>query len=95
SAVRAGVFTGSAGECGYFPWNYCNQPLHVLVLGIGATVSPGARTQIPSSSWLAVENNLKKMGPQTWGLSRSEFPQKAWEQLSKSLPEGGALWIGA
>ncbi|NDD91760.1 hypothetical protein EBZ37_06720 [bacterium] len=95
SSIQAGIFTGVAGECGYLPWSFQNRTLHVLVAGIGAQTNPGTRPQVPVDSWLAIERNLKKLGPIQWAISRTEFSEKKWGDISGSLPQGGALWISA
>lgn len=95
SSIRAGVFTGDAGECGYFPWSFHGRTLHVLLVGIGNTSPAGSRDSIPAPALSALEKNFKKLSGIRWVISRSEFPQKTWTALAGSIPEGGDLWITA
>lgn len=94
-ALRAGIFSGETGECAYFPWSFHGKTLHVLLLGIGKVAQPGHRGTIPVTSLSTLEKNLKKLSGIRWAVSRREFPQKTWEPLSCSIPEGGGLWITA
>jgi len=94
-SIRAGIFSGRAGECGYFPWKFQDRTIHVLVVGIGASERPGARGEIPPPSLQSLQKNLSGLSGVRWAVSRSEFPQKTWDSLAGAIPEGGALWISA
>jgi hypothetical protein len=94
-SIRAGIFSGETGECSYFPWSFHGRTLHILLLGIGKTSLPGVRGVVPATALSALEKNLKKLSGIQWALSRSEFPQKTWDSLAGSIPEGGGLWITA
>ena len=92
-SLRSGIFTGQAGECGYFPWNFHGSIRHILLLGIGPSESLSTRATPPSSSLAILEKNLKKLPGIRWALSRSEFSEKTWSAISRAIPEGGGLWI--
>ena len=94
-SLRAGIFSGESGECGYFPWNFHGRAIPVLVLGIGAVARPGARGAIPLRALQSLQKNLSSLSGVRWAVSRSEFPQETWDGLARAIPEGGALWISA
>lgn len=95
ASIRARAFTGASGECAYFPWNFHGDVRHLVLLGIGSTTSPGARGPLNPLAIAALEKNLRKMGAIHWAVSRTEFPEKTWVGLSKTIPEGGSLWISS
>jgi hypothetical protein len=95
NSIRAGIFSGEAGECSYFPWSFHGKTLHVLLVGTGKTSHPGTRGTIPPPALQLLEKNLKKLNGIRWAISRSEFPEKTWNSLARAVPEGGSLWITA
>ncbi len=94
-SIRAGIFSGEAGECSYLPWSFHDRTLHILLVGVGKSTKPGLRGALPSTTLSVLEKNLKKLSGIQWAVSRSEFPEKTWSVLSSAIPEGGALWITA
>jgi hypothetical protein len=91
-AVRAGMVSGTAGECTYLPIRRRNRTYHLFLVGCGHTSSPGHRSGAPEEALEKLSKNLThlKIGP--IGVSKSDFGPEALKTLSKLL-KSDRVWV--
>lgn len=92
SFIKNHFITGKAGECAYLPITQDHQTFHFILVGAGNSIKPGKREMLPTESISALKKNLTSLHLQKLGISKSEFEDRAFNQLTQAL-KGIPLWI--
>jgi hypothetical protein len=96
SYLRAGALTGREGEYAYLPLSLplagSGRVFHVILVGSGASDSPGARVPLEEANLTKLGAHLKSLGLNRLGISRSDWGGATDSYFEKTL-KGVPLWI--
>jgi hypothetical protein len=91
-ALKQGFLTGQIGECGYVPIQKADRVYHVVLVGCGTLARFAKRGLMPDDSFRALRKNLRGLGLEKLGASRSDLGGLTDDYLNQQL-EGAPLWL--
>ncbi|MGE0616876.1 MAG: hypothetical protein AB7P04_14690 [Bacteriovoracia bacterium] len=83
--LRQGALTGREGECVYIPVRKHERVFHLLMVGAGMAVHPGARDEAPEEVFESLRKNLPALKLPQVGVSAADFGGLSAAELEKKL----------